>query len=45
VLFEHVQQPLPPGGGHQAPRPIAVSKNGFQDWFAPHDVHVYRFAL
>jgi hypothetical protein len=36
VLFEYVQQ---------APRPIAVTKNGFQDWFAPHDVHVYRFTL
>jgi hypothetical protein len=44
VLFEYVQQPLPPPtGGHQVPRPIAVSKNGFQDWFAPHDAHVYRF--
>jgi hypothetical protein len=36
VLFEYVQQ---------APRPITVTKNGFQDWFAPHDVHVYRFTL
>jgi hypothetical protein len=46
VLFEYVQQPLPPPfGGHQVPRPVSVSNNGFHDWFAPHDAHVYRFAL
>jgi hypothetical protein len=46
VLFEYQQQPLPPpAGGRQVPRPISVSQNGFRDWFAPHDAHVYRFAL
>jgi hypothetical protein len=47
VLFEYVQQPLPPPiePGHQTHRPIAARDGGFSDWFAPHDVHVYRFAL
>ena len=46
VLFEYVQHPLPPpAGGHQVPRPVSVNNNGFRDWFAPHDAHVYRFAL
>jgi hypothetical protein len=45
VLFEYVQQPLPPGTGRQVPRTIAVSGGAFRDWFAPHDAHVYRFAL
>jgi hypothetical protein len=36
VLFEYVQQ---------VPRPISVTNNGFRDWFAPHDAHVYRFTL
>jgi hypothetical protein len=46
VLFEYVQQPLPPPvDGHQVPRPVSVSNNGFRDWFAPHDAHAYRFAL
>ena len=46
VLFEWVQQPLPPPiGGKQVPRPVSVSNNGFHDWVAPHDAHVYRFAL
>ncbi|HEY3183947.1 MAG TPA: hypothetical protein VGJ77_13990 [Gaiellaceae bacterium] len=47
VLFEHVQSPLPPpqGVGRQVPRPIAVAGGRLTDWFAPHDAHVYRFAL
>jgi hypothetical protein len=46
VLFEEVQQPLPPPiGGSQEPRRIAVSAGGFSDWFGPHDAHVYRFQL
>jgi hypothetical protein len=45
VLGEYVQQPLPPGAGKQAPRPIAVANRGFRDWFGPHDAHVYRFPL
>ena len=24
-------------------RSVAVADGGFRDWFAPHDVHVYRF--
>ena len=44
VLFEPVQQPLPPPpGGMQVPRPVAVSGGAFSDWFASYDVHVYRF--
>ena len=27
----------------EAPRKVTVSEGGFTDWFAPHDVHVYRF--
>jgi hypothetical protein len=46
VLFEHVQDPLPPPiGGRQAPRTIPVTGGAFRDWFAPHDSHVYRFAI
>ena len=46
VLFEYVQHPLPPAKGlSQVLRPVTVSNNGFHDWFAPHDAHVYRFAL
>jgi hypothetical protein len=46
VLFEHVQEPLPPPtDGHQVPRPVSVKNGVFRDWFAPHDAHVYRFAL
>jgi len=47
VLFEYVQEPLPPPivPGKQNHRPIAVANGGFEDWFAPHDTHVYRFAV
>jgi hypothetical protein len=46
VLFEYVQQPLPPPiDGRQAPRTIPVAGAAFSDWFAPHDAHVYRFAI
>jgi hypothetical protein len=47
VLFEYVQQPPPPPiqPGHQVFRPVDVSGGSFSDWFAPHDVHVYRFEL
>jgi hypothetical protein len=47
VLFEYEQRPLPPPitSGHQVYRRIAVSGGSFSDWFAAHDVHVYRFAL
>jgi hypothetical protein len=46
VLFEHVQHPPAPPRlpGSQIPRRIAVANGGFTDWFAPYDVHVYRFA-
>lgn len=45
VLHEYVQKPLPPpiGAGKQVFRTVAVAKGRFKDWFAPHDVHVYRF--
>ena len=47
VLFEYVQDPLPPpiGAGRQTFRSVAVANGGFRDWLGPHDVHVYRFAL
>jgi hypothetical protein len=47
VLFEPVQHPLPPPRvvGHQIPRPITIANGGFSDWFAPYDVHVYRFPI
>jgi hypothetical protein len=47
VLFEYVQEPLPPpiGAGRQVFRSVSVAGGGFRDWFGPHDVHVYRFGL
>jgi len=46
VLFEYVQEPLPPPvTGHQVPRPVSVRNGTFTDWFAPYDAHVYRFPL
>jgi hypothetical protein len=47
VLFEYEQLPLPPPitAGHQVFRRITVSGGAFSDWFAAHDVHVYRFAV
>lgn len=47
VLFEYVQEPLPPpiGAGRQVFRSVGVASGGFRDWFGPHDVHVYRFQL
>jgi hypothetical protein len=45
LLFDYVQQPLPPPitSGHQTLRPVTVQNGSFQDWFALHDTHVYRF--
>ena len=47
VLFEYVQDPLPPpiGAGRQTFRSVGVANGAFQDWFGPHDAHVYRFTL
>jgi hypothetical protein len=47
VLFEYVQQPLPPPTepGRQIHRPIKVANGGIRDWFGPHDAHIYRFQL
>ena len=47
VLFEYVQSPppLPRIPGHQIHRRVPVANAAFSDWFAPYDVHVYRFAL
>ena len=47
VLFEYEQRPLPPPitPGHQVFRRIPVARRSFSDWFAAHDVHVYRFPL
>jgi len=47
VLFEYEQRPLPPPivAGHQVFRRVDVAGGSFSDWFALHDVHVYRFQL
>jgi hypothetical protein len=47
ALFEYEQRPLPPPitPGHQVFRQVAVDGGSFSDWFAVHDVHVYRFTL
>jgi len=47
VLFEYVQEPLPPpeGVGHQEFRSVTVSKGAFRDWLGPQDARVYRFPL
>lgn len=45
VLFEYVQDPLPPPvePGHQTFRTVGVANGRFRDWLAQHDVRVYRF--
>jgi hypothetical protein len=45
VLFEYVQEPLPPpvDPSKQTFRTVGAANGGFRDWFAQHDVHVYRF--
>ena len=45
VLFEFVQDPPPPpvDPARQTFRSVAVTGGALTDWFAPHDVHVYRF--
>jgi hypothetical protein len=47
ALSEYVQEPPAPPieRGRQALRRVAVSGGAFRDWFGPHDVRVYRFAL
>jgi hypothetical protein len=47
VLFEYVQDPPPPPieATRQKFRSIAVTGGALSDWFAPHDVHVYRFPV
>jgi hypothetical protein len=47
VLFEYVQDPLPPpvGAGQQIFRTVDVTNGTFRDWFGSHDAHVYRFPL
>jgi hypothetical protein len=32
------------GAGHQTLRPVTVENGSFQDWFALHDTHIYRFS-
>ena len=45
VLFEYVQDPLPPPlmPANQKFRSLAVTGGAFRDWFAPHDARAYRF--
>jgi hypothetical protein len=47
VLFEYVQDPPPPPVDPKAQkfRSVAVADGSFSDWFAPHDVHAYRFPV
>jgi hypothetical protein len=47
VMFEYLQDPLPPPiqPDKQQFRYVRVANGSFKDWFAPHDVHVYRFNL
>jgi hypothetical protein len=47
VMFEYMQDPLPPPiqPDKQQFRYVQVQNGSFKDWFAPHDVHVYRFKL
>ena len=45
VLFEYVQEPLPPpvDPNQQTFRTVRVANGGFRDWFGPHDARIYRF--
>jgi len=45
VLFEYVQEPLPPPvePDKQTFRTVRVANGRFRDWFAQHDARVYRF--
>lgn len=45
VLFEYVQDPLPPPiePDKQTFRSVGVSNGRFRDWLGQHDVRVYRF--
>ena len=47
VLFEYVQDPLPPPiePNHQTFRTVSVANHQFRDWFGQHDARVYRFQL
>ena len=45
VLFEYVQEPLPPPvePNQQTFRTVGVTGGRFRDWLAQHDVRIYRF--
>jgi hypothetical protein len=45
VLFEYVQEPIPPpvDPTKQTFRTVSVARNGFRDWLGQHDARVYRF--
>ena len=45
VLFEYVQEPLPPPiePNRQAFRTVAAANGRFRDWLGQHDVRIYRF--
>ena len=47
VMMEYTQRPLPPpvNPTKQLFRSVAVANDSFDDWFGPHDAHVYRFRL
>ena len=45
LVRDEVARALPRLAGHQIYRQVPVSQGGFSDWFAPYDVHVYRFTL
>ena len=47
VMMEYAQRPLPPpiDPTKELFRVITVANDSFDDWFGPHDAHVYRFML
>jgi hypothetical protein len=47
VMMEYAQRPLPPpvDPTKELFRTVAVANDSFEDWFGPHDAHVYRFGL
>ena len=47
VMMEYAQRPLPPpvDPTKELFRVVPVANGSFEDWFGPHDAHVYRFNL
>src|SRR5436190_11655857 len=47
VMMEYAQRPLPPpvDPTKELFRVVPAANGSFEDWFGPHDAHVYRFNL